>query len=533
MLPQPDPAGVLMAVISAGLLTFALVYVVRSRRTVEQIDTPLSAAFSGDLHPMEPELFGNVFLDSGRPGLGLAASAALHLLVIVGTPLFPYLFPEKLKFDLRRFDMKLVEFRVPRPLLYAAPDRAAVRAAAPRIRMVESAAAGAARQQAAARKPPLLRYELPAGRRIRSQDVVIQPDQPPDLPLTPPLPLPRTFLWAQGPAPLQESVNIGANQPRLPAPFLMPEASPKVQTPNRELSIGELEIAAGPVLTFRAPQLPMPVANISPLSMPATESPRPGDLPATPLPPGSPINLVALMKEIAAAAPSYLMDTGNRAAEAGLSGAAVPGAESGASAAPAAGAAKATHAELLAAAPGSGASSGAAAADNRPKTPATDQTSLTGNLGVIVVQQNTAEAGMDGAEALTGEPVYTVYFDVPGSPRRWVLQYCVPHAAGATFVQETESRVRILPRKTIKPPFPLERLPVDLKGFQGAGAVRRLVIYAMVSARGEVENIRLVRGTGQEVDTNALATLRRWSFRPAIWGDAPVAVEALFGIPLD
>ena len=137
---------------------------------------------------------------------------------------------------------------------------------------------------------------------------------------------------------------------------------------------------------------------------------------------------------------------------------------------------------------------------------------------------------LDGSEALSGQPVYTVYFDVPGSPRRWILQYCVPSSVSASSVTTANGIVRIAPRRSVQPPYPTDRFPVGPNGFQGEE--RRLVVYAFIDERGEMQNVRVIRGAGQAVDQFALATLKRWAFRPALRGETPVAVEALFGIPL-
>ena len=147
-----------------------------------------------------------------------------------------------------------------------------------------------------------------------------------------------------------------------------------------------------------------------------------------------------------------------------------------------------------------------------------------------MVQQSATETILEGAEVLSGEPIYTVFFDVPGAPRRWILQYCLPESTAQSVVHRAPGVVRIAPKRSVQPPFPLARIPVDLNGFQGRGS--RLVIYARINERGEMEDVRLTRGTGMEIDTQAVATLRRWSFRPATQGEDAVAVEAIFGIPL-
>jgi TonB family protein len=257
------------------------------------------------------------------------------------------------------------------------------------------------------------------------------------------------------------------------------------------------------------------------------------------MPEGAAINLMAAMQNVAHLLPGYLMDLGNRMSEASRGGGSAGGA--GAQSAEAAGgnaqgassAVAGSHAELLAAAAGAGgAGSGDGSSASSPAAPRTQaEAASSGHLGVVVVQQSSRESALEGAEILTGQPVYTVFFDVPGSTRRWMLQYCVPGGeATASVIRPEEGRVQVMPRRAVQPPYPLDRIPVDIKGFQGDA--QRLVVYAFVNEKGEAQDLRLVRGTGQEVDKAALATLRRWSFRPARRGGEAVAVEALFGIPL-
>lgn len=531
MIPQLDLNGLVTALASAGLLTFAIVYVARSRRTAADLDTPLSQAFSADLGSSGPEMFSTAVLSGGSPGLGLIASAVMHLLVAFFTPLLPYLFPEDLGVDFRKYQVKLVEFRIPQRLMYTAPNETKADRLRPRAQVV--GAVRAARAQAPAPPAPAPasarpRFQLPEAVRAQNRDVVIQPDQPPDVHAAIPQLLPRIFLWAQAPAPLEESRTVGA-PPTPTRPFSLPHTQPEVRRPNLELAVGDLQIGAAPVTTFRSPNLPVPAANVSPLSVPLPDAPALGELPATPLPPGSPMNLVVLLQNLAASAPAYLIGVGNRLPDSGTPGAgAIGGADAGADNNPdptAQGSGQGTHADLLASAPN-------ASSANTSSANTSGQSVPTGRLGVIIVQQSAAESGFEGSEALSGQPVYTVYLDVPGSPRRWTLQYCVPGAeTGAGFVQPSEGRIQISPRRSVQPPYPIDRLPVDVTGVQVA--VRRLVVYAQVSERGEIQNVRMVRGAGLPVDEIAVATLQRWTFRPATRGDTPVAVEALFGIPLD
>jgi hypothetical protein len=76
------------------------------------------------------------------------------------------------------------------------------------------------------------------------------------------------------------------------------------------------------------------------------------------------------------------------------------------------------------------------------------------------------------------------------------LQYCVPGSeAGPSITRPEEGRVQILPRRSVQPPYPLERIPVDIMGF--TGDKKRLVVYAVVNEKGETHDVRLIHGTGQ------------------------------------
>jgi TonB family protein len=605
-MPQVDPAVILVAIFSAALFTIALVHMIRSKAT--PADTSLSDALTARGFAPERKLFSTVLLEESSPLTGVLLSCGLHVLFLMGAPLMPYLFPDRLPVDFRRYSVRIVEFRIPVPLLYAGPERPKA-ASAPQRRAARARIhKPATRPRLAKWTPPAVkrpRLELPVAAGSKAKDVIIQPDQPPEVSMIAPRPLPTAFLWAQGPAPVELSRLVGAPPaPPLPA-FSFPRAAPAVKRPNREVAISDLQIGSAPAITLNAPKLPVPPANISPVRMPPQAIEAPGQLPASALPPGSPMNLIAIMSMPAPPAPGYLIDPGNRLPEsppatsnapaaaksenasstkpaetgnaAGQAAAQAPKTaavdqtpESNSPARPQADApsvraarrasdspapnrgserpadapagaipstpapAKGTHADLLTAtATGPNAPpatpSGNAAEISRPPVA---RAYPPGSLGVIIVQQSSQDTVLEGGDVLTGHPVYTVYFDVPGAPRRWILQYCLPGStATRSYETSADGVIRILPKRSIQPPFPIERIPVEVKG--AVGAIKRLVVYALVDEQGRTENVRVIRGTGQEIDGTAVATLKRWAFRPATRGDTPVAVEALFGIPLE
>jgi hypothetical protein len=78
------PIGLLIAVISAAAFTIGFGYAIRSRGI--DIDTPLKSLFTGGGWLIERELFSTVLLERRSPGLGIFLSMALHVCVVLGTP---------------------------------------------------------------------------------------------------------------------------------------------------------------------------------------------------------------------------------------------------------------------------------------------------------------------------------------------------------------------------------------------------------------------------------------------------------------
>ncbi|MDA1315637.1 MAG: energy transducer TonB [Acidobacteria bacterium] len=154
--------------------------------------------------------------------------------------------------------------------------------------------------------------------------------------------------------------------------------------------------------------------------------------------------------------------------------------------------------------------------------------------GIILVS-NTRSDIPEANEVLTGTPIYTVYIDVPEAPRKWVLQYCVPRApqpeepaggGGASNVIHIRSAERV------DPPHALRTEPLRLELAEDGGAPRRVIVYAVVTEEGDLEDFRVIRGADPKTDQMVLANLQSWEFHPAFQNGEPVSVEAVFGIPL-
>lgn len=153
--------------------------------------------------------------------------------------------------------------------------------------------------------------------------------------------------------------------------------------------------------------------------------------------------------------------------------------------------------------------------------------------GIILVS-NSLSTLPEAVGVLTGNPVYTVYVDVPDAPRKWILQFCVPQSKGG--VEFAGEIVRVLGRKSVDPPYAHRREPLELEFIPTlerlARLPQRVVAYATVDQEGNLHNVRMISGADPKTDSQILASLRSWEFTPAFRDGEPVEVEALFGIPL-
>ena len=150
--------------------------------------------------------------------------------------------------------------------------------------------------------------------------------------------------------------------------------------------------------------------------------------------------------------------------------------------------------------------------------------------GIILVSN--VQTLTNTAGILKGNPIYTIHLDVPEAPRKWTLQFCIP-GSGSRKLDTSTGVIRILPKKKVAPPFPLERKPLRLEATPATPErPSEVVIYAVVDEEGELGNLRVVHGADPQTDNTILAHLESWDFLPAFRGEEPVLVEALFGIPL-
>ncbi len=153
--------------------------------------------------------------------------------------------------------------------------------------------------------------------------------------------------------------------------------------------------------------------------------------------------------------------------------------------------------------------------------------------GIIVIS-NDMQSMPEADGVLTGNPVYTVYVQVPGYRKKWILQVCLPRDEGGALKFEGGGVLRVLARKQLDPPYAVQRVAPELfmEDEDPFFTPPRIVVYFRVSEDGELLDQRIIAGVNEQTDNSVLASLENWQFHPAFHNGEPVAVEALFGIPL-
>jgi hypothetical protein len=136
----------------------------------------------------------------------------------------------------------------------------------------------------------------------------------------------------------------------------------------------------------------------------------------------------------------------------------------------------------------------------------------------------------EAAGVLTGNPVYTVHLEAPGFRRKWIFQVCARESAKAPSVKN--GVLRVVSRGTLDPPYALAKSPPRFTDLGSDPLPRRTVIYAAFDEEGGINDLRVVAGADPRTDEVLMASLKEWDFHPAFRDGRPVAVEALFGIPL-
>ena len=149
--------------------------------------------------------------------------------------------------------------------------------------------------------------------------------------------------------------------------------------------------------------------------------------------------------------------------------------------------------------------------------------------GVIMISTGVASLP-EAAGILKGSPVCTVYLGAPGFRRKWIFQVCARDGSAAEGIKNCV--LKVVSRGSLDLPYALTKAPVRFEELGEDPLPRRTVIRAIFVEEGAVDDLKVVAGADPRTDDVLMASLRERVFNPAFCGGRPVAVEALFGIPL-
>ena len=522
-----------------------------------------------------------------------AASAGLHLAAVLLLPaLSDWLAATQPAVWVRRYRLlPSVEIRVPERLYLASTGRRPARTnrlkAAPPRRDSRAGTPGRSNQsgglQAGNRRPR--RFQLPRLRARRTDQTLLQPDFPPDLPVLSRITLPQVFFWAPQPWPplrirkpfvIPGSAEPFAQPPRLDAP-------PQLAPPNWETLARELEAASA--LEGRPDSLLLPAISL-PIQMAESAAPQPQTHVSIDRSVGDPLSVLALNPHLRPLREELIVPPGNQLAElleaaGGLGPAGAEGSEAGKAGGGAASdagreAAKAASPQGTSAnpaAPGRQAQRAAGAPAASPESPRQagpesraapvradgdgrtasaaappvgTQVATAGQappgtgdpvgsalrvehppggvFDVVVVQPGPIEGFPESSGALSGRPVYSVFLKV-GAPREWILQYCVPAEDQSAVV--SGGVIRLANPSPVTAPYPRVTYLPPLRPRPGA----YLMIHGFLDAGGRFQRLEVLRAADREEGAAVLPVLDRWEFRPAMREGRPVEVEILLAIP--
>jgi hypothetical protein len=351
--------------------------------------------------------------------------------------------------------------------------------------------------------------------------------------------LPDLVFWDSDPSkPPDRPIEPGNLTAKLQPPKL--NSIPRLESPNRESLTSDFRVASAPASAPATLPLP-PAATTMPMRLlePANNAIGPSSIdPFT----GNPVHVLAVSPDpapLSDALKALFIPPGNQLARlpgappllgfsgmgggSGDPGASSGGLESGSGAADAV-----SSPELVHALPGDGHIFGLLSPPGLNGTPLRILHPVGGVFDVVVVQTSTSDAFSEGAQALSGRPIYTVYLEV-GAPKEWILQYCVPDMTGPV---QTGSLVSLGRPDPMSAPYPTVtvRPPEDWQ--HGSGY---LLVHGFLDETGHLREMKILPSQNPQGPTTEalLQYLPYWEFRPAVVDGHPVKVEIILAVPPD
>jgi hypothetical protein len=490
---------------------------------------------------------------SRMPALG--ASALAHGVLIAAMMLISAVEPHSAVRPVRhKYFVRFVQLQAPREYRRPTP------APKPKPAVTAQVHAPAKHEKGQAKAPAPLalakehkQFKLPRNVRVQQvKQTLVQMDLPPDIKLKHDMPLPTALLWTETtPPPMRRRFIAPPVRKATPKLAQSLPSAPALSPPNGEVNPAELSIAS--VIPTEMPHLVHPPSVASPVSRagkePAKEIPQIGlaesaqpsaanliSLPANPLRASTllvlpPANQIAPSDAGNAGSPTGSANgTGEGGHETAANGTAA-GASNGNKLAASAGT-KGTERATATGTTGAGSalagnghwtasgSAGTLTDGNALKGATRIELPKEGKFGVVVLGSAASGAYPESVGALGGKVVYTVYLKV-GLRKSWILQYCLPKAAGSGAAGGRSS-------VPVDAPWPFLIMRPDQ---WSASDPDYIIVHGMLTAAGKFDQLAMVFPDELDKKQLILKSLKLWAFRPASRDGVPVSVEVLLIIP--
>jgi TonB family protein len=160
------------------------------------------------------------------------------------------------------------------------------------------------------------------------------------------------------------------------------------------------------------------------------------------------------------------------------------------------------------------------------------------SYGMTIVATASSGGGLRDYGIFRNESVFTVYIEMTHSPvpaPSWVFQYALLQrsADSASTISLASSPATLRMQERLIAPFPINKQdPQFPEEIVARNLSRLVVVYAEISNEGKVGSMRIIQSPNPLLNQPLLEALSQWTFRPAEMSGQPVAVKALFGIPL-
>ena len=447
-------------------------------------------------------LFGGQ-IQSGHSSASLAASAVVHA-AVAALVSFGIL-------NAPQIDTHTQARLVVRDLELHKPDEQPQRA----ISGISYPGAQPAAARRAPRAHPVLRLAVHAR---HGAQTLLQPDLARRLALSEQVPVPRVLIWMPSKVVVKHVVAPAVQPPPAAA------VHPSFQRPNREIHVGDVDLAASNLPSMKLQLLPSSTSPVVQQNLAAAQLPAASvsQAEATPTP-SAILSLSDLtMKNGTAVLPpvneSATLSTpgslGSGApAGSGKNGVGSGGSGSGAGAQSVAAPQGVVHGGTSG--PQQGSATGVPQGD-----PTETQITLpkTGQFGAVVVGDSLEDEYPETSGVWSGRTAYTVYLHV-GLARSWILQYALPAEADAGGGQ--------VPR--IDAPWPYSIVRPNLA--PGSVEADAILVHGYVGRNGRFRDLSVVFPQPFPQAQFVLKSLDQWQFRPAAENGQSARVEVLLIIP--